>query len=125
MLRGQNLIPSCCLSVLLSPPKPLDEIQPNLECEFLLQMGRATANFFGPAPWGPGEGSKGLIIFNYNYKVYFKDFYTTLCVCSHKGKIQNISDRIFILLPGSWVGLWGAGVAQGVIKMFFFSNMVM
>ena len=33
--RGQNQIPSCCLSVMLSPPKPLDEIQPNLVCELL------------------------------------------------------------------------------------------
>ena len=35
VLRGQNQIPSCCLSVMLSPPKPLDEIQPNLVCELL------------------------------------------------------------------------------------------
>ena len=27
--------PSVCLSVMLSPPKPLDEIQPNLVCELL------------------------------------------------------------------------------------------
>ena len=25
--------------------------------------------FFGPAPWGPGEGSNGQISFNFNYKV--------------------------------------------------------
>ena len=36
VLRGQNQMPSCCLSVMLSPPKPLDEIQPNLVCELLL-----------------------------------------------------------------------------------------
>ena len=35
VLRGQNQIPSCCLSVMLSPPKPLDEIQPNLVCGLL------------------------------------------------------------------------------------------
>ena len=35
VLRGQNQIPSCCLSVMLSPPKPLDEIKPNLVCEIL------------------------------------------------------------------------------------------
>ena len=28
--------------------------------------------FFGPAPWGPGEGSEGQISFNFNYKVNFK-----------------------------------------------------
>ena len=32
----------------------------------------------------PGEGSKGQILFNLNYKVNFKDLYTKRCVCSHK-----------------------------------------
>ena len=56
--------------------------------------------------------SKGQISFNFNYKVNFKGFYTKLCVCSHKCKIQNISDRILIMLPvsctrGRILGLWG------------------
>ena len=89
---------------MLSPPKPLDEIQPNLVCELLTGMGRATAKLFWPAPWGPGEESKGQISFNFNYKVNFKDFYSKLCVCSHKLKIQNISDRILNLSPGSSLG---------------------
>ena len=77
---------------------------------------------FGPAPWGPGEGSKGQISFNFNYKVNFKDFDSKLCVCSHKGKIQNISDGIFILSPGSCprggtLGHWG--VPRGSKKIFF------
>ena len=43
------------------------------------------SNFFlGLTPWGPGEGSKGQISFDFNYKVNFKDFYTKLCVCSNK-----------------------------------------
>ena len=89
---------------MLSPPKPLDEIQPNMVCELLTWMGRATSNFFGPAPWGPGQ-----ISLNFNYRVIFKDFYTKLCMCSHNWKIQNISDGIFILSPGScpWGGTWG------------------
>ena len=74
---------------------------------------------FGPAPWGFGEGSKGQILFNFNYKVNFKDFYTKLCVCSHKWKIQNISDRIFILSPWSCPRGGGAGCAQGAKKIFF------
>ena len=59
--------------------------------------------------FGPGEGSKGQISFNFNYKVNFEDFYSKLCVCSHKWKIQNISDRFFILSPGSCTrgGTWG------------------
>ena len=88
-------------------------------------MRRATAIYFGPAPWGPGEGSKGQISFNFNYKVNFKDFYTKLCVCSHKTKIHNISDGILILMSGSWprggtLGRWGCRGGQ----IFFFSNIV-
>ena len=72
-------------------------------------MGVQRQTFFGPAPWGPGEGSKGQISFNFNYKVNFKVIYTKLCVCTHKRKIQNISDGIFILTPGSCPedGTWG------------------
>ena len=120
-----SVFPSVRPFVMLSPPKPLGEIQPNLVCELLTCMGRATSNFFGPAPWGPGEGSKGQI-FNFNFKVNFKDFYTKLCVCSHKLKIQNISDGIFILSPGSGPrgGTLGCcGVPRW--SKFFFSNMVM
>ena len=58
--------------------------------------------FFGsPGPWGPGELSKGQISFNFNYKVNFKDFYSKLCKCTHKWKIQYISDVIYIMSPGS------------------------
>ena len=99
--------PLHCPSLMLSSPKPSDKIQPKV-CELLTWMGRATAIFFGPAPWGPGEGSKGQISFNFSYKVNFKDFYTKLCVCSHTWKvcshtwkIQKKSDRIFILSPGT------------------------
>ena len=68
---------------MLSPPKPLDEIQPNLVC--VTHMNEAcNSNFFGLAPGGPGEESKGQISFHFNYKVNFKDFYTKLCVCFHK-----------------------------------------
>ena len=48
------------------------------------ELGAQRKIFFGPAPWGPGEGSKSQISFNFNYKVNFKDFYSKLCVCSHK-----------------------------------------
>ena len=103
-----------------SPPKPLDEIQLYLECELLTWMGRATLNFFLPRSLGPEEGWKGQI-FNVNYKVNFKDFYTKLCACSlHKWKIQVILDGIFILLPGSCprggtLGRWGCPSGQQFI----------
>ena len=41
-------------------------------------MGHAMAIFFAPPP---GEGSKGQISFNFNYKNVSKIFYQTLCVC--------------------------------------------
>ena len=44
-----RLCPSVCLSFMLSPPKPLDEIQPNLLCELLTWMGRDTALFLAPS----------------------------------------------------------------------------
>ena len=48
-------------------------------------------SFFGSAPCGPGEGSKGQISFNYNYKVNFKYFYTkTLCVFSQMKDTKHI-----------------------------------
>ena len=54
-----------------------------------------------------------------------KIFLYQICVCSHKWKVQNISDGIFILLPGSCpragtFGHWGRRWGQ-----FAFSNMVM
>ena len=49
-------------SFTLSPPKPSDEIQPNLVHELLTWMGRATAHFFGPAPWG-GAKRSNIIVF--------------------------------------------------------------
>ena len=40
-----------------------------------------------PASWGLGEGPKGQMSLNLNYKVNFEDFWTKLCVSSHKWKI--------------------------------------
>ena len=74
-------------------------------------------NFFAP-----GEVSKGQISFNYKVKVNFKDFYTKLCVCCHKWKIQNISDGHLILSPGSCPRgrtLGSLRVPRGSKKFFF------
>ena len=62
--------------------------------------------------WWPWGEVKGQISLKFGYHANFKDFYTTFCVCSHKSKIQNISDGIFILSPGwcprGWAfGHWG------------------
>ena len=83
---------------------------------------KSAKRFLALPPGAFGEGSKGQISFNFNYKVNFKDFYTKLCVCS----IQNISNGIFILLPrscprGGTLVNWGGPGGQKK----FFSNMVM
>ena len=61
---------------------------------------------------------KGQISLNFVYHVNFKDFYTNLCVCSHKLKIQNILDGILFCRLGHapGVGFWGTWDAQGVRK---------
>ena len=83
--------------------------------------GTRNGTMLGPDPWGPRKGPKGQIPLNFNYKVNFKDFKTKLCVSSHKLKIQNILDRIFIWSPGSCPrgGTWEWG------QNFNFLNMVM
>ena len=101
--RGQNQIMSCCLSVMLSLPKPLEEIQPNLVCELLTWMGRPTSNCFGRAPWGPGEGSKGQI-FNFNYKVNFKDFIPNF-VCYHKWRYKTYQTSFLFCRLGHAIGV--------------------
>ena len=78
---------------------------------FCSHKGGVQRQFFCPAPWGPGEGSKGQISFIFKYKVNFKDFDTKLCVFFHKLKIQNISDRI---------GLSGGWACRG--RQFFFKH---
>ena len=61
-------------------------------------------HFFGPSPWGPGEGSK----VNYQIrKVDFKDFIQTLCLFS---KIKEMGFSLCRLghTPGggTWCCLW-------------------
>ena len=76
--------------------------------------------FWVPAPWDLGEGSKGQISLNLNYKVNFKGFKTKICVSSHKWKIYNILDGIFIRAPGSCPGVGLGGTVGGVgVKIFF------
>ena len=70
LLRDQNYILSVRLSVMLSPPKPLDEMQPNLVCELLTCMGRATAIF--PRPLGPMGGVKRSNIIKFQLQSQFQ-----------------------------------------------------
>ena len=86
-------------------------------------MGRATAKFFGPVPWGPWEGSKGQISFNFNYKVNFKDFIPKKCVFSQMKDTKHIRRDFhsvaWVMYQGSDLG--ALGVPRGS-KIFLFKH---
>ena len=69
-------------------------------------MGCATANVFGPAPWGTGEELKGQISFNFNYKVNFIFFlYQTVCVFSQMKDTKQIRPDFYSVawaMPQGW-----------------------
>ena len=110
---------------MLSPPKPMDEIQPNLVCELLKLMGRATLNFFlAPPPWALRRGQKVkyhlISITKSISKIFLPNF---VCVLTNE-RYKTYQTR-FLFCPlghAPGMGLWGARGAQGVN---FFSNMVM
>ena len=72
-------------------------------------MTGARTIIFLPCPVGPWGGVKRSNIINFNYKLNFKDFYSKLCVCSHKYKIKTYQMFFFILSPNSSPrgGTWG------------------
>ena len=88
-------------------------------------MGCATAHFFGPAPWGPGEGPKGQISLNiikFKLLSQFQRFLNqTLCVFSQMKDIKHIR-RDFHLAAWVMPQGWDLGVPWGVVgsKYFFF-----
>ena len=82
-------------------------------------MWRATLNFFGPPPWGPGEGSKGQISFisitKSVSKIFMPNFVCVLSNARYKTYQMGVSFCHQDHAPGVW--LWGAGDAQGVKKI--------
>ena len=85
-------------------------------------MGRATAHFLGPAPWGPGEGPKDQKSINIKFQLQsqFQRFLNqTLCVFSQMKDIKHIR-RDFHL--AAWVMRqgWDLGVPWGVGGQIFF-----
>ena len=79
-------------------------------------------NFWVPAPWGLGEGPKGQISLNLNYKVNYKGFYTKLCVSSHKWKIYYIYQTGFSFCHLGYAQGRDLRVPWGVGGQFFFSE---
>ena len=72
-------------------------------------------NFLAPPP---GQGSKGQISFNFNYKVNFKIFIpNSVCVLTNE-RYKTYQTFFFILLPGSspMGGTWGVLRDQNQIR---------
>ena len=73
--------------------------------------------FFGPAPWGPGEGPKGQISINiikFQLQCQFQRFLNqTLCVSSQMKDIKHIRREFHLV---AWVMRqgWDLGVPWGV-----------
>ena len=74
--------------------------------------------FFGPAPWGPGEGPKGQISLNiikFQLLSQFQRFFNqTLCVFSQMKDIKHIR-RDFHLAAWVMPQGWDLGVPWGVV----------
>ena len=120
VLSGQIQIPSCCLSAMLSPPKPLDEIKPNLMCELLTWMGRETSIFLAPPPGAQGRGQKVkyhlISITKSISKIFIPNF---VCVLTYARYKTYQTGFLFCHLghdPG--VRLWGTGVPRGQKQIF-------
>ena len=59
VLRGQNQIPSCCLSVMLSPPKPFGRNSTKFGVWVTHINGAHNVKIFlAPPPWSLGRGQK-------------------------------------------------------------------
>ena len=109
---------------MISPPKPLDEIQPNLVCELLIGMGRSMFNWFlAPPPGVLGRGQKVkyhlISITKSISKICVPNF---LCVLSNERFKTYQTGLTFCRLsyaPG--VVLLGAG-CQGGQKLFYFKH---
>ena len=90
--------------MLSPPPKPLNQIQPNLVCKLLTCMGHATAKHSLSSPLGPWGGVNMSNIIKFQLQSQFQRvFIQTVCVFSQMihCRYKKISDEIFMLSPGS------------------------
>ena len=87
-----------------------------------------SAFFFGPAPWGPGEGPKGQISLNiikFQLQSQFQRFLNqTLCVFSQMKDIKHIRQDFhlaaWVMCQGRDLGVpWVGGGGGGGVKIFF------
>ena len=78
--------------------------------------------FLGPPPWGPGEGPKGQISLNLNYKVISKIFKPNFSYLLTYERYITYQTRFSFGHLGHAQG-WDLGVPWGLgAKKFFFSE---
>ena len=88
-------------------------------------MGRATAHFFGSAPWGPGEGPKGQISLNitkFQLQSQFKIFSQTFCVFSQMKDKKTYQTGFSFGRLGHAPGVGLGGYRGGLGSKFLFSE---
>ena len=105
---------------MLSPPKPLDEIQPNLVCES--EWGVQLQFFLAPPPGALGRGQnvryRLILITKSISKIIIPNFVCVLTIETYKTYQMGFSFCHLGHAPG--VRLRGAGVPRGSI--FFFKH---
>ena len=133
------IIPTLVLKakgILLSPPSvcPLCYLLLNRWTKFNQiwcvsyshEWGVQQQNFFGPAPWSPGERSKGqyhlISITKSISKIFIPNF--VFLLTNERYKTYTTGFKFCCLGHAPGVGLRGAGDVEGVNKLFF-SKMVM
>ena len=105
-LGFKNRILSHRLSVMISPPKPLDQIQSNEVCELLTCMGRATAKKNLALPTGALGRGQIISITKSISKIFIPNF---ACVLTNERYKTYQTGFSFCHLGHSLgVGLWGA-----------------
>ena len=84
-------------------------------------MGCATAHFFGPAPWGPGEGPKGQISLNiikFQLLSQFQRFLNFVCLLTNE-RYKTYQTGFSFGRLGHAPGV-GLGGTLGVVGSIFF-----
>ena len=89
-------------------------------------MGRAASIFFGPTPWGPGEGQKVKYHLIQLQSQFQRFLFQTLCVFSQMKDTKHIRRDFYSdawLMPQGWE--FGAlGVPRGSKKIFKHGHVV-
>ena len=126
VLRGQNQIPSCCLSVMLSPPKTLDKFN-QIWCESYSHVwGVQRKKKLAPPPGALGRGQKVkyhlISITKSISKIFIPNF---VCVLTNK-RYKTYQTGFFLFCHlGHALGVGQLGVLRGQNQIPSFCLFVM